>query len=362
VEISRRHTLQGAATAALIATPLPVIANTATARWMGCRQVGEAYLATLFDSTGYVHLDVQLPGRGHDIVPSPDGQRVVIMARRPDRFALIVDLRSGDVRHHLTASDGHHFYGHGCFSSDGALFYTSENHYETGDGVIGVRDTNKGFELLGHFASGGIGPHEILLTPDGKSLAIANGGIRTHPDTGRSKLNIDTMAPSLTLVDHTTGNLISRHTLDAEQRQLSIRHLAAGPNGLAAALQYEGPKRNRVPLLALFDGIYLTLAETPSAVAKAMRNYAGSVAYDASGEVIALTCPRGNLVSFWSSDDGTYLGSHTARDVCGIAPLKNPGHFALTAGAISLHATLHTTKTTGQFADTQWDNHLVSIA
>ncbi|AWZ01257.1 hypothetical protein RHODOSMS8_01722 [Rhodobiaceae bacterium] len=362
MNLSRRHILQGSAAAAMVAGPLPAIATTANARWMGCRQVGEAYFATLFDETGHVHLDVQLPGRGHDVVPSPDGRRVVIMARRPDRFALVVDLNSGEVHHHMTASDGHHFYGHGCFSADSTLFYTSENHYETGDGVIGVRDANNDFELLGHFASGGIGPHEILLTADRKALAIANGGIRTHPDTGRSKLNLETMAPSLTLVDHESGELMSRHSLDAEHHQLSIRHLAAGPNGLAAALQYEGPKRDRVPLLALFDGTDLQLAETPPAVARAMRNYAGSVAFDTSGDIIALTCPRGNLVSFWSSDDGSYLGFHTARDVCGIAPLENPGHFALTAGDITFQATLDTTRTTAQFAETQWDNHLVSVA
>ncbi|MCE7999927.1 MAG: DUF1513 domain-containing protein [Rhodobiaceae bacterium] len=348
--------------AALAAGPLPAIASTATARWMGCRQVGESHFATLFDETGHVHLDVRLPGRGHDIVPSPSGQSVVIMARRPDRFAVIVDLKSGAVAHHLTASPGHHFYGHGCFSADGSLFYTSENHYETGDGLIGVRDANKSFELLGHFPSGGIGPHEILLTNDGISLAIANGGIRTHPDTGRSKLNLETMAPSLTLVDTATGALTSRHTLGSEHHQLSIRHLAAGPTGIAAALQYEGPKRNRVPLLALFDGTNLTLADTPSEVAKAMRNYAGSVTYDVSGNIIALTCPRGNLVSFWSSADGAYLGAHRERDVCGIAALATPGQFALTAGAIAFQASLDTIGTATEFAQTQWDNHLVPIA
>lgn len=361
MNLTRRHILQGSA-AAFAAIPLPVIATTTTARWMGCRQVGETYFATLFDSMGRVHLDVQLPGRGHDIVLSPSGQRVVIMARRPDRFALIVDLRSGEIQHHIQASNGHHFYGHGCFSADGSLLYTSENHYETGDGVIGVRDTNKNYELIGHFTSGGIGPHEILLTDDGRSLAIANGGIRTHPDTGRSKLNLATMAPSLTLVDTDTGALAARHTLGSEHHQLSIRHLAAGPKGIAAALQYEGPKRDRVPLLALFNGTRLTLADTPPEVAKAMRNYAGSVTYDVSGNIIALTCPRGNLVSFWSSADGSYLGSHAARDVCGIAPLETPGRFALTAGAIAFEASLDTVRTTGNFPRTQWDNHLVPIA
>ncbi len=362
MSVTRRHILQGSAAAAIAAAPVPTIANAPAARWMGCRKVGQAYFATLFDERGHIHLDIPLPGRGHDIIPSPDGLSAVIMARRPDRFALIVDLNSGDVRHHVTASEGHHFYGHGCFSKDGSLFFTTENHYQTGDGVIGIRDARRSYELIGHMPSGGIGPHEILLTADGTSLAVANGGIRTHPDTGRSKLNLETMEPSLTLIDSETGGLISRHTLEPEHHQLSIRHLAAGPNGLAAALQYEGPKRHRVPLLALFNGTDLKLAETPGPVAKAMRNYAGSVAYDMSGAIIALTCPRGNLVSFWTSDDGTYLGSHTAQDVCGIAALETPGHFAFTAGPLAVDATLDAASPMATFADTQWDNHLVSIA
>ncbi len=360
--LSRRDFLQSGAASMAATAPLPTLATESTARWMGCRQVGDTHFATAFDDTGRIHLDVPLPGRGHDIVLSPNRQQVVIVARRPDRFALLVDLESGDVLHHLTASTGHHFYGHGCFSAEGSLFYTSENRYDTGEGVIGVRDARRNFELLGHIPSGGIGPHEVLLMADGKTLAVANGGIRTHPDTGRSKLNLETMAPSLTLLDSAAGQLIARHSLDAAHHQLSIRHLAVGPKGLAAALQYEGPKRNRVPLLALFDGTSLKLAETPEPVARAMRNYAGSVAVDTSGEIIALTCPRGNLVSFWASEDGAYLGSHVAHDVCGIAPLAAPGRFALTAGAIAFHATHGTTKTTARFAETQWDNHLISIA
>ncbi len=98
------------------------------------------------------------------------------------------------------------------------------------------------------------------------------------------------------------------------------------------------------------------------AIAKAMRNYAGSVAYDASGEIVALTCPRGNLVTFWSSHDGSYLGFHTARDVCGIVALEQPGTFGVTAGSLALQATLEATRTSARFAETHWDNHLVAIA
>ena len=36
----------------------------------------------------------------------------------------------------------------------------------------------------------------------GRMLAIANGGIETNPDFGRTKLNLDHMEPSLVLVDN----------------------------------------------------------------------------------------------------------------------------------------------------------------
>lgn len=362
MNLSRRNLLSLGGAAALTTTPLPTSAEEPLSRWMGCRQAGEDHYATLFDATGKVLLDKLLPGRGHDVVPSPDGQSVVVMARRPDTFALVIDLPSGNTRHQFAASAGHHFYGHGCFSPDGDWFYTTENHYKSGDGVVGIRNVRRDYKLEGHFSSGGIGPHEVLVMADGETLAIANGGIQTHPDTGRTKLNLDTMIPSLTLVDRTTGRLDAIHTLDAKHHQLSIRHLAAGPQGLALALQYEGPKRHRVPLLALYRNEELKLADTPDPVARAMRNYAGSVTYDASSELIALTCPRGNLVSFWSSYDGRYLGSHTASDVCGIAALDQPGTFEVTAGSLAFQATLQTTRNTAQFADTQWDNHLVAIA
>jgi len=362
MNFSRRSLLYLGGATALTTFPLPASANAPPARWMGCRQVGEGHYATLFNGAGTVLLDVPLPGRGHDIVPSPVGKSTVVMARRPGTFALVIDLTSGETLHELNASSGHHFYGHGCFSPDGNWLYTTENHYETGEGVVGVRNARQDFDLEGHFSSGGIGPHELVLMPDGKTLAIANGGIHTHPDAGRTKLNLDTMVPSLSLVDRTTGKRDAIHRLSAEHHQLSIRHLAAGPQGLALALQYEGPKRHRVPLLALYQNDELKLAETPEPVAKAMRNYAGSVTYDASGELVALTCPRGNLVSFWSARDGSYLGSHTAHDVCGIVALEQPGTFEITAGSIAFQATLEATKSPAQFAETKWDNHLVSIA
>ncbi len=41
--------------------------------------------------------------------------------------------------------------------------------------------------------------------PGGRRLVVANGGLRTHPDTGRETLNPDDMSPNLALIDLATG-------------------------------------------------------------------------------------------------------------------------------------------------------------
>jgi hypothetical protein len=54
--------------------------------------------------------------------------------------------------------------------------------------VLGVRDATDGYRQIGELASFGVGPHELVLMPDGATLAVANGGIRTHPGRDRAKL------------------------------------------------------------------------------------------------------------------------------------------------------------------------------
>ena len=81
----------------------------------------------------------------------------------------------------ISAATGRHFYGHGCLSADKSVLFTTENDYDAVKGVIGIRDA-KDFQSVGEYSSYGIGPHDIHLMPDGKTLVVANGGIQTHPD------------------------------------------------------------------------------------------------------------------------------------------------------------------------------------
>ncbi len=147
---------------------------------------------------------LDLPERGHDITFDPVSRRSVVFARQPGTFAVVFDHTGEAEPVTIATVEGRHFYGHGVFSPDGALLYATENDFDNAAGVIGVYDATDGFRRIGEFATHGVGPHELLLCPDGKTLAIANGGIETHPDFGRAKLNIATMQPSLVFVDGAT--------------------------------------------------------------------------------------------------------------------------------------------------------------
>ena len=92
--------------------------------------------------------------------------------------------------------------------------------------LIGVRDATDGYKQIGEFRAHGIEPHDIALLPDGRTLVVANGGIRTHPDRGGEELNLASMRPSLVYVDVQTGDLLEEHRLAPALHQLSIRHLA----------------------------------------------------------------------------------------------------------------------------------------
>lgn len=361
---SRRLFLSSIAAVTLMPSlPSITLARDGASKWMACRKTGDVFQATLFDGNGTTMMDIPLPSRGHGMATSNVHNHLVVFTRRPGTFAIVVDLATNTVVQEIAASAERHFYGHGCFSQDGKFLYTTENDIESGKGVIGVRDVENNYTLIASHPSGGIGPHELAIMPDGETLAIANGGISTNPDLERVKLNLGTMAPSLVLLNRHNGQISATHKLAPELHQLSVRHMSVAPTGaIALALQYEGPKSHRMSLLATFNGEGLTLVEAPETLTRAMRNYAGSITHDPSGQIIGMTSPRGDLVSFWDARTHTLLGQQSMRDVCGIAPGDLPGEFILAGDSQTMKATPLSLRHSGTFADTQWDNHMLRIA
>lgn len=326
------------------------------------------YRVSGLDSADRLVLDQPLPGRGHGLALHPDGRRAVCVARRPGDFLLVLDLADGaSSALHRTLADRHCF-GHAVFARDGHL-YTTENASDSGEGRIGVWETADGCRRLGELPSHGIDPHEVLLAPDGEALIVANGGILTRPETGRAKLNLDTMQPSLVYLDRHDGRLLAEYRLAPEWHQLSIRHLALGRGGtVCVAFQYEGPATDLPPLVAFQrPGQGLELAAlAPAEVQAAMRNYGGSVAADPSGNWFAVSAPRGNLIAFWGLD-GRFQGSTQVADGCGVAPGDAPGTFFISSGTGTLHRHDCMTGATARLPGLpnegiEWDNHLALCA
>ena len=254
---------------------------------------------------------------------------------------------------------------HGAFSPDGAFLYTSENRFEDGAGVIGVWEAARGWRRAGEWPSHGVGPHEIRMSGQGTMLAVANGGIRTHPDTGRAKLNLDTMAPSLAIVDTADGRLVRSASLGPRLHRLSIRHLDTDRDGrIVAAMQHQGARTDPVPLVAFERGGRLAPAPVPAGMIRRMRGYAGSVSFDGSGDYAAASHPQAGIVSLWAVRSARLLAVAALDDVCGVAPGAGAGSFIATGadGRIAgIDARTGKSTILARSDGSHWDNHLLAL-
>jgi len=362
--IRRRRFL--ATLAAAGAAPNLVARASDDRRFIGCRADREGrFLASVFDESGCIHHDVPLPGRGHGFAVHPSTGHVVVFARRPGDWALLVDPSTGAVLQRLSAAEGRHFYGHGAFGRDGAFLYTSENGFEDGRGIIGVWDVARDWRRVREWSSHGVGPHEVRVLGGGARLAIANGGIRTHPDTGRAKLNLDAMVSSLAVLDTTDGRLVRSASFGEWLRRLSIRHLDIDRDSrIVVAMQHEGSRRDRVPLVAFERDARLAPAYAPGEASRRMRQYAGSVCFDASGRYVAVSHPHEGIVSMWTSGSARWLALTELPDTCGIAAGSSAGVFIATGagGRIArIDARVGESALLARSDGSRWDNHLLAL-
>jgi hypothetical protein len=379
--LSRRSLLAGFATTAA-AMPFTRLARSATSsapRYVGARitrTTGPTAGATTgafvtgFDADGAVICDMALPARGHSFALHRNTGIVVAFARRPGTFAIVFDPASGRRLHTIEPAEDRRFCGHGLFARNGTVLIATELEYSTGDGVLGLYDANDGYRRIGEYRSGGLDPHETLLLPDGVTLVVANGGILTDPDAPGIKLNRNDMESSLAYVDTRDGTIVAQHRLPDEYAQLSLRHMALTPDGtVAVAMQYEGPSGDRVPLLVthrLGDKALATLSAPDPGLGR-LRNYCGSVAFDSTARVLAVTSPVGSVAAFWDLGTRRFVGVAEMGDVCGLAAARRGGEFIVTSGlegAATVSAAERRMQSFG--ADTitsaHWDNHLLRIA
>lgn len=236
-----------------------------------------------------------VPTRGHGLLALADGGFATV-AMRPGRWLLRCDARGQVMARHEIEQDkpARSFDGHIDASADGRWLYTVETDPASGQGWISVRDIRT-LARVAQFACGGIDPHHMLPTADGR-LMVANGGIPR--DMNGRKVRLDEMAPCLVRIAPASGHIEGRWSLP--DARLSLRHMAWSVDAqplLGIGLQAEhdsAAQRAESPTLAVFDGQSLSLPCTDAAAG----GYAGDIAAGPGGGFV-ISAQRQRLGLWW---------------------------------------------------------------
>ncbi len=307
---------------------------------------------------------VGLPGRGHDLAVCPISRRMVAFARRPGSFAVVLDIDRPLQTFNFETPADRHFQGHGVFARDGRLLYATENDFERGTGVIGIYDATRRFQRIAELPSHGIGPHDIALSSDGRTLVVANGGLREHPDIGRGRrvLNPDAIETSLVYVDAASGTLLEKHALP-HAAGLSLRHLEIGlGDTVVIGAQEQSPSAGARRVVFTHDR-QGKLREIHCGEGDPLAGYVSSVSVDASGTIAAVTSSRAGAAVLIEIGKGRLIGISRLADVSGVAPRREGGSFLLTSGTgaiVSASATQGYEALAARLT-CAWDNHAVAI-
>ncbi len=370
--ISRRKFLAGlagvGAIGAVTTLPFTKLFNGKT-QWLvsaASDKKGNFFVAA-FDLSGQLISKVTLPARGHEVIAikSKPGHALVF-ARRPGDYVLEVDFTRGVVVQEFKGAPENRFYGHGILVDNDNILVTAENDYQAGRGLIVLRDS-KTQQVLEQYDSGGVGPHQIALMPSsqgkqGNKIVIANGGIQTHPEQARKKLNLATMKPNLAYMELDSGQVVDKFELD--NHHLSIRHLDVSDKGkVIAGLQYQGASTDEVSLAISHHGEeQLQFLKANTKTWRSMKQYTASVCINSKQNVIAITCPKAGLLTYWQLDSNEFITSYKLKDTAGGA-FAGDKFFASTGrGRVVSQSKLMTPyQVSADFDDIRWDNHMTSI-
>lgn len=277
--LARRGVLRAAASVAL-GLPLSAVCAVAPSAAASSRQRASApetpALAACWDDAqgrhwaGVMHHQaggawrvahaVELPTRGHGLLCQPDGS-LWVAARRPGDWLLHLSAK-GRARW-CWVEAGRALCGHVALAPDGRTLLSTEIDLDSGMGVLGLRDAVSG-DKDAEYATGGRDPHCVLasaptLAPV-DTLWVANGGIDTATETGRSKRNLAQMDASVVCLAAHTGAMLGQWRVP--DARLSLRHLAWARTaaaqwvlGVALQAEHDDPgARASAPLLATLNG------------------------------------------------------------------------------------------------------------
>ncbi|MEM7217437.1 MAG: DUF1513 domain-containing protein [Pseudomonadota bacterium] len=366
--LSRRGLLRGALASALVSATggcLPARQGVGGPRLVGCAvdRAATDYAVVALDARNELCWRTPLPARGHAVIGLPSREQLLVLARRPGAFALLLDARSGAVLRRLDQPAGRFFYGHGAELPESGELLTAEFDGARDSDWIVIRDAST-LREIDRLPAHGTGPHDLALLPEGR-LLIANGGYRSTRE--RRELSASGRPDSqLVVVSLSSGRALER--LRVDDPLASLRHVAVdvderGQARLFVAAQRSGRRAHpdRALLYAADDGGGLQPVAAPDATWLGFAGYLGSIMMS-QGLVVA-TSPPGRTLGVWRVADLTFLGSFSAGDLAGLAAA--PDGFVAADGRGALYRftpaqSLDSASVT-RVAGIRWDNHLTAV-
>jgi hypothetical protein len=296
--------------------------------------------------------------RCHSGCNRPGTNEVLFFERRPGWAFYVLNSETGRRQHRIEAAEGEHFVGHGVFSPDGQFLYAPANRYEPGESIVAVHDSHQGYQRVNTFELDGAGPHQITLHPDNQTLIVGLGGILTHPDYGRIKLNLNTMEPALVLMDRHSGEILGRFR--PSHHQLSTRHVDVAPDGtIYAAYQYQGPAHELPSLVARYRHGRYEEIDFGESVHRELGNYIASVVAHPENDLVAIASPVGGTALVFNGRSGVVIEKAAIADCAGVEALAG-GDFLVSSGRGKL-VRIGKGKSATEIASmpVHWDHHLV---
>jgi hypothetical protein len=258
----------------------------------------------------------------HGVAVDPLDATRVVAFEKIGPGAAEIDLASGRVTRGIRPAEGRWFYGHGAFSPDGKILYSTETVNARESGVIGMRDA-KTLAYLGEFPTFGENPHDCHLIEDGTVLVVTNGGGALGTD----------MRPCVTYVEVGSRRLLEK--LDLRSERFNTGHLSLGAEDalVVVSAPRKGLTEQDLGAVSLRRGKErLRTMTQPADIAARMHGEALSVEIHEPSGVAAVTHPNGGMVTFWSLAELKLLKVLELPRPRGLALTRDGSQFILSYG------------------------------
>lgn len=321
--------ISGIAAASFFSFGITSCSNTSSSTLLGAgrfreRPDGEMkYVVSVIDEASLKFRLIPLDFFGHGLHPRHSEPNTLAVFQKKGPNACEIDLKASAVTRKISSRPGRWFYGHGAYSIDDAVLFSTETNLSGRDGVIGIRDA-KTHDYLGEFPSFGKEPHECKLIDGGKVLAITNGG---GPLGSQG-------APNVAFVEVASGKLLKQ--MPVTNQRFNTGHLALGfdHSMMVVSAPRSGLPPTDVGGVSISSNRRSLLSmEEPESLVSRLRGEALSVVISEKSGLGLATHPDGNLITLWDVKKRSIIDSFAMDRPRGVSLDSSSENFLITAGA-----------------------------